>query len=287
MEHMNLLVTVDANYIRHVKTLLVSLRLNGGMAQYTIYIAHTDIADSVMNNLVAYASRLQMTIIPLHLNEDDFAEAPVTAYYSKAMYYRLLASKILPRSLDTALYLDPDILVINPLCDLYNMKLGKYLFAAAAHTGFTDLSTQINRIRLDTPGSKGYFNSGVMLLNLKEQNDRINAQEIYAYVRENAQGLLLPDQDVLNALYSDAILPLDDSIYNYDARRYGTYLLTSGGVKNLSWVMEHTALIHFCGKNKPWDRGASGKFVPLYKHYAVMAKRYEYAELCPNTPKGE
>jgi len=34
------------------------------------------------------------------------------------MYYRLLAFKFLPEELDRILYLDPDILVINPIDEL-------------------------------------------------------------------------------------------------------------------------------------------------------------------------
>lgn len=273
MDTINLLVTVDANYLRHVATMLASLKLNGGCENYTVYLVHSDINDADIDELDAYCGRLRIQLIPVRLHDDDFADAPVTAYYSKAMYYRLLACKLLPDTLDKVLYLDPDLLIINPIDKLYETDMGSMLFAAAAHTGLTDISRHINRIRLGTPESKGYFNSGVMLLNLKAQRERIEEQKIFHYVRTNQDSLILPDQDVLNALYHDAIQPLDDSIYNYDSRRYETYYLTSGGDKDINWVMENTAIIHYCGKEKPWQKSASGRFVPLYKHYIQIAKR--------------
>jgi lipopolysaccharide biosynthesis glycosyltransferase len=49
------------------------------------------------------------------------------------MYYRLLAYKFLPPDLERILYLDPDILVINPIRELYETDIDGYLYAAAYH----------------------------------------------------------------------------------------------------------------------------------------------------------
>ena len=60
------------------------------------------------------------------------------------MYYRLLAYKFLPEELIES-YLDPDILVINPIRELYDTDLEGY-FTRSHH----DLIAvkKINRIRL-------------------------------------------------------------------------------------------------------------------------------------------
>ena len=44
-------------------------------------------------------------------------------------------------------------------------------------------------------------------------------------VQSSPKELLLPDQDVLNAVYGSRILEIEDSIWNYDARNYNNYLL--------------------------------------------------------------
>ena len=85
--------------------------------------------------------------------------------------------------------------------------------------------------------------------------------------------LLLPDQDVLNALYGRRILEIDDSIWNYDARNYNNYLLRSAGVCDMDWVMENTAVLHFCGWAKPWQKGYIHRFSILYKHYMALTAR--------------
>lgn len=50
------------------------------------------------------------------------------------MYYRLLAGTILPPELHRILYLNPDILVINPIHVLWQTDLKGHLFTATAQT---------------------------------------------------------------------------------------------------------------------------------------------------------
>ena len=74
------------------------------------------------------------------------------------------------------------------------------------------------------------FNSGVLLMDLEAGRREIQPQAIFRYAQEHAKELVLPDQDILNALYASRILALDDYVWNYDARNYNTYLLRSAGI---------------------------------------------------------
>lgn len=98
--------------------------------------------------------------------EDSSSTVPCLKRYTKAMYYRLLAAKLLPVDLDRILYIDPDTLFINSVTKLYHMDFKGRLFAGASHGGLLGVSDYINRIRLSTYESEGYFNSGVLLMNL-------------------------------------------------------------------------------------------------------------------------
>ena len=49
--------------------------------------------------------------------------------------------------------------------------------------------------------------------------------------------------------------------------------LGSGGTYDLNWVIAHTAILHFCGKAKPWKKGYIYRFGLLYKHYAQLTAR--------------
>lgn len=41
---------------------------------------------------------------------------------------------------------------------------------------------------------------------------------------------------------------------------------------DLDWVIEHTAILHFCGKAKPWKKGYLYRFGLLYKHYEQLTR---------------
>lgn len=128
------------------------------------------------------------------------------------MYYRLLAPHLLPESMKRVLYLDPDVLVINPIHSLWKTKQQGKIFAAAAHTGKTEFANNVNQLRLKT--NQPYFNSGVLLIDLEAGRQQVNPQILFDYVEQHRTELILPDQDILNALYSEQILPLDDVIRN-------------------------------------------------------------------------
>ena len=236
-----------------------------------MWLLHSGIAPGALETVERQCGRLGMTLRCLTVDRAVFDSAPVTRQYPQEMYYRLLAGCFLPAELDRVLYIDPDILVLNSLRPLWETPMEGRLFAAASHTGKTGLMNNINQVRLGTDCK--YFNSGVLLIDLNAARAQVRPQDIFRYAEEKGKALLLPDQDILNALYGDRTLELDDTLWNYDARNYNTYLLRSGGVCDMDWVMRNTGILHFCGKSKPWQPGYLRRFGILYKHYMQMTRR--------------
>lgn len=271
---MNILVTLDRNYLQPLRVMLGSLYLNNPGETFDIYLVGDGLQAEDWADLERLCAR-RGALHPVTVPEDLFAAAPVVRYYSRAMYYRLLAAQLLPAELDRVLYLDPDILVINPLRPLYDTNLEGKLMAASVHRGLTDISSRVNRLRLDTPEAEGYFNSGVLVMDLAAMRRRMDPAEIFAYARDHADVLILPDQDILNGLYSTELYPVEERLWNYDARRFDRYQLSSQGEMDMDWVMDHTAVLHFCGKRKPWHKSARGRFSALYKHYQRLLTRLE------------
>ena len=88
---------------------------------------------------------------------------------------------------------------------MYNIELDKYYFAAAAHT--KPVIDYINKIRLKIDSNK-YYNSGIMLLMALQEE--VDISHILGYIREHANELILPDQDVLNGLFWNKIQTPDE-----------------------------------------------------------------------------
>ena len=270
---MELLVTVDKNYILPLQVMLTSLYMNNPGEDVELYLLHSRLQEKELEPLEKQCGRLGYKFFPVKIEDSWFSQAPVTKQYPREMYYRLLAPCFLPQKLHRILYLDPDILVINSLKPLWETDMKGRLFAAAAHTGKTNLANNINQVRLGTTNK--YFNSGVLLINLDQGRKEILPEEIFRYAGEHAKELLLPDQDILNAVFGSRTLELDDYLWNYDARNYSTYLLRSGGVCDMDWVMGNTGILHFCGKTKPWQAGYIHRFGILYKHYMQINRRLD------------
>ena len=270
---MELLVTVDKNYIPPLQVMLTSLYMNNPGKKVELYLLHSRLQEKELEPLEKQCGRLGYKFFPVKIEDSWFSQAPVTKQYPREMYYRLLAPCFLPQKLHRILYLDPDILVINSLKPLWETDMKGRLFAAAAHTGKTNLANNINQVRLGTTNK--YFNSGVLLINLDQGRKEILPEEIFRYAGEHAKELLLPDQDILNAVFGSRTLELDDYLWNYDARNYSTYLLRSGGVCDMDWVMGNTGILHFCGKTKPWQAGYIHRFGILYKHYMQINRRLD------------
>ena len=269
---MNLLLTLDENYLMPCKVMLYSFfASNPEERGVSVYLLHSAIPDSKLKELEGYCSGFGAVLKPIAVDAALFEKAPTNKRYPKEMYYRLLSPLILPQELERVLYLDPDMLIINSLRPLWELDFDGKVFAAASHTGLTEMANGINRVRLDTEHE--YFNSGVICMDLNAARNLVTAEDVFACVRKHERELILPDQDVFNMLYGKQTLPVDDVIWNYDVRNYSKYLFRSAGKHNLNWVMQNTAVLHFCGKNKPWQEDYRNPFGMLYLHYRNLTMR--------------
>ena len=269
---MNVLVSCDENYINPLKTMLYSLFKSNDI-QIEIYLIHKDIRDEKIKEIEKFVEKASLGKGKLNTIkvENLFSKAKTTFYYTEEMYYRLLAYKYLPKSLDRILYLDPDVLVLNSCEELYNMDLSDNYFAAATHTIPIVQSANVARLSL-TSGHKdieNYFNSGILMINLElARNSEKYEKEVLNYVENSKSlGLIMPDQDLLNVVFRNKIIKIDEIKYNYDARRYLAYKLKDKKYK-LSYIISNTCFLHFCGKRKPWlDENNLGVFTSLYLYF--------------------
>ena len=271
MDRISLLFTLDDGYTPQLRTLLTSAWISNPGERFSIFLLQSSIPEKEIRAFQAWCGERDWTLCSIPVDDSLFSSAPSTKQYPKEMYYRLLSPHMLPTDITRILYLDPDMLIINPLRPLWEMDIGNSLMAAASHTGITEIIGGVNRLRLGVPND--YYNSGVLLIDTEKGRKEIVPGAVFHYAEEHAKELLLPDQDILNALYGERIYPLDDAIWNYDARNYSSYLLRSSGEMNEAWVMQHTAILHFCGKAKPWKKAYIYRFGLLYRHYMAIAAR--------------
>lgn len=251
----NILVTLDRNYLLPLRVLLHALRSSDPDASYTVYVAHASLTQADFDRLRADDVDGRCVVVPVAVPEDLLDDAPILRRLSKATYYRLIAPSYLPREVDRILYLDPDVTVLRPLRELYNMDMDGRYFAAAGHfNGFVDF---FNRGRLHIRHNETYINAGVLLMDVAALRALDNNEAIFDFVRRHAHTLPLGDQDTLNAFYDGKILTVDARRFNLDERLYGT--LSRRGEIDLPWVGANTAIVHYAGRQKPWRPAYAGQ----------------------------
>lgn len=260
-EKINILVTLDANYIPYLNVMLESLIHSNPDCYFDVYLLHSSIneRDTInTSNLLGTSGKLIM----VKACDIGLKDAPTTSRYPQEIYYRIFASKYLPNTLDRILYLDPDIIVNGSVKELYNLPMDEYYFAAASHTG--TLMTTINSIRLDMDDNSPYINSGVMLMNLNLLRKEQNFDDVFRFIEKRKNFLILPDQDIISSLYGSKIYALDTFRYNMTERLYKLHAPFEKDL-DLDWVRKHSVIIHYCGRNKPWKDNYSGQLDIFYK----------------------
>lgn len=254
---MNILVTLNRGYLYQLCVMLSSLAASNPDTDFDVYVMNASLTDDDFKAVRQRIPAERFSLIDVKTGENEFADAPITDRYPREMYFRIFAAKYLPESLDRILYLDPDIVVLGSVAELYNTDLEGYYYAAASHV--KEVMRMINKIRLGMDEEGPYINSGVMLMNLKLLRTCQSEDEVYDYIRQNEKLLILPDQDVLSGLYSDRIYPLEPLRYNMTERLMVYHLLTPENVRNIS------AIVHYIGRNKPWKDSYIGKLGVFYE----------------------
>ncbi len=267
---MNILVTLDSNYIYPLCVMFNSLAKTNAGKSFNIFVAYSSLTDDDFSKMKNALVGVDAVIHKIPVDNEIFSGAPVLDRLSKETYYRLLIGDILPDDVHKILYLDPDIVINHDLEEFYNTDMTGKTVAGGMHMfGFFE---NINLSRLKMDKKSHYINAGVLLINLDEWRKAVTLNQILDFINENIKKLLLADQDVINCLFQHSTMLIDERLYNLDEKTYLKYSSKAAGPKriDLDWVRKNACIIHFNGKHKPWRegdkyRGKLGEFFEKYK----------------------
>lgn len=264
---MNLLFAIDRRFIPLLLSCLHSIALRGGADHYDAYILHSDL-ETKDETHIAQSVDPAVTCRFLPVPTALFLGFPETKRYPAQIYYRLAAPHVLPEDLERILYLDVDTIVINPLRELYEVDFQGNYFAACTHTkAFLE---KFNQLRLKTEKDVPYVNTGVMMMDLPSLRRHLDLSAIREYGLAHQHQLVLPDQDILTALYGDKVKIVDTLRYNLSDRILSFRNADpSKPPLDLEWVRQNAVIIHYFGKNKPWKEHYRGILDTFYREYGL------------------
>jgi len=264
MQTINILVTLDENYLPYLNTMLYSLLRSNPDSTFIVYLLHSSISNTALTRTRQILGT-SGELIPILAKDIRLENAPTSSRYPQEIYYRIFAAKYLPEHVDRVLYLDPDIIVNGCVKELYNLPMEQYYFAAASHIG--PVLHRINELRLDMDESSPYINSGVMLMNLDLLRREQDLDEVFEFIERKKSFLVLPDQDIISSLYGTKILALDPFRYNMTEVLFRQHAPFEKSL-DLDWIRRNSVIIHYCGRNKPWKTNYRGELDIFYHETA-------------------
>ncbi len=169
-------------------------------------------------------------------------------HISLAAYYRFLIPELLPQEMERVVYLDCDVLVLGSLLPLFDIPLDGVALAACEELCDDDYIA--NAHRLGYPASDGYFNSGVLLLNLPYWREHGVGKRLFRFVADDPARCVWHDQDALNGVLHDCKLTLPAK-YNVQTHRLLHEYCTPAVRKD--YLVERPVVVHYSATGKPWD----------------------------------
>ena len=254
---MNILVAINKSYTSQMVTLLKSIEKTNKNKEINVYVLNREIEALEEENILKKFINNNIKINFIKIDNKEIEKFPVyEKRYPVEIYFRLFATKYLPKDINRILYLDVDTIVINSLDKLYNMDFENNLFIGSTHINKNLHNFNINRFGVD----KNYFyvNTGVLMMNLEELRKIPVEKEVISFIKKYKTKLMLPDQDIIFALYGNRIKEVDSLIYNLGDRDIRKYNLLNKEQIDLDWVKKHSVIIHYYGRNKPWNKNYNG-----------------------------
>lgn len=110
-----LIATCDGAYLAPLRSAMASCVINNPGERFCLHLLHSTVDEKSLLHMDAYCRYLGVDFCAHGIDRSLFDGAYASKRYPQEVYYRLLAPHVLAEVEGRALYLDPDVLVINPL----------------------------------------------------------------------------------------------------------------------------------------------------------------------------
>lgn len=255
---MEIVCSTDNRYVMPTGVMICSLCDNNRDEQVRFHVRSSDITGANMSALRGIVNNYGQEIEFHRINDADLADFPIgrkgqSAHISSlATYYRLFLGDILPKNITKVIYLDGDLVVRGSLKELWNIDMDGYAIAGAPDTGNNGVE---HYNRLLYPQCLGYFNAGVLVINLEYWRANNVEKDFFKIAREHPERLRCHDQDILNYVFRKCKKRLNAK-YNFQndylfEHRYVN--LTYDIIDEIDASLTNPVIIHYITGPKPWQ----------------------------------
>lgn len=250
--------SINDDYVLPLLVMLTSLRDHLGPAyRPVLYLLHRGLSDQALESI-----RRVVDVRPVPLEPLPVLDRIQQHRFPPEATAPLVLGDILPGDLDRILFLDADLLVVDDIAGLWRRPLEGRVLGAVRDAAIGACGSRRgvkDREVYGVPEDGGYFNAGVMLIDLaawRQRSITARALEYLARVGDRADFL---HQEALNAVAWNDWLPLP--------ARWNLLGSVAGRPFDhpASGDWRSPAIVHFAGRLKPWRMNVGGHFRDAYE----------------------
>lgn len=262
-------VVTDNNYIIPLCVMLTSLFENNKQLKIQIHVLYFKLKHKNKDIIIELIQRYKHYVKFHNININK-----VSSYFkdfghvSKTTYLKFYIPKVV-KDVDRILYLDSDIIVRGSLDRLWNTKLKDKILGAITECS----DNQANNLGYNH--KYGYFNAGVLLIDIVKWKNLDISNKLIEYVKNNQNKIVYWDKDAFNAILHSKWLHLP-AIYNFQ-----TYMYLD---KNKYIKDKEPIIVHYTTDAKPWSFRCNHPLRNEFWKYLSMTRWKNY-KIEDKTPK--
>lgn len=233
-------------------------------------------------------------------------EVAIPTYNRMATCGRLFIASLLPEIIDKVIYVDSDTIFTDSIVELWETDISGYAagMVDGAHNALfrTQLGLKPNGI---------YYNSGLILVNLKYWREKNVEKEFLKYIKSQGGYIPFPDEGVLNAVFDGEILTLPlrynvmTQVYTFSHKQLCRIrgLREFYSPKEMADARKRPVMVHFTSNfylpERPWMKNCRHPYTGRYLNYKKLTPWAEaplwddprnnvqkiYTKLCHVIPK--
>ena len=270
---MNILYTLNDKFVPQVAAGICSIcENNKSMDEIHFFIISNGITEDNKSKLKDFIGKYnrKITIKELENINKYFDFEFDTTGWNPVILARLVLDKFIPNNIDKIIYLDGDTIVRSNLTKLWETNLNEDIIGAC-------IEPTTDRKRKNALGLEKYpyYNSGVLLINLKKWRDDNIGSKILEFYKNNNKEMFAPDQDALNCFLKDKIFTLSPKYNFYNIFYQYSYKFLCKLMSPVEYVSKEVfdnakkepAIIHYLGEERPWRKGNHHKYRDDYLKY--------------------
>ena len=250
----NIVYITDSGYFFPTKVSIRSAIRNSEDHDITIFVIAYELNDSEISALEKMQTDNAVVRV-LSVTNNLIYDALTHHYVSRTALLKFKLAEILD-GLDKVLYIDGDTLLFPGYLSIFDYNIEEYYMGA-----IKDICTQTWLKRSEYIGNESYFNSGVMLLNLKKIREDNCVDKLIKYKKDDLDNTFM-DQDAINKIFGRETLSISPTynflapiINNFSINEfadfYGLDEITSGN------IYSNPLILHMAGVEKPWNNALS------------------------------